>query len=352
MDVGIVSYGAYIPRYRISPKEIGRVWGADGESMGKNLMIFSKSVPSPDEDVITISVAAARSMMKRCDVNPKDIGALYVGSESHPYAVKPTGTIVSEAIEAAPEITVADYEFACKAGTAAIQTCMGLVGSGMVRYGVAIGADTSQGAPGDALEYSASAGGAAFLIGSEKIIAKINCTYSYTTDTPDFWRREGQPYPSHGGRFTGEPAYFKHMTACALGTLKKAGTKPTDYKYAVFHQPNGKFPSRVAKQLGFSEEQIKTGLLTPYIGNTYSGAVPLGLSAVLDEAKPGDRIFAVAYGSGAGCDGFDITVTNEISNYMRGNAPSVKFMIENNKFIDYATYAKYRGKIRLKEGGE
>ena len=352
MDVGIVSYGAYIPRYRISPKEIGRVWGADGEGMGKNLMIFSKSVPSPDEDVITISVAAARNMMKRTDVNPKDIGALYVGSESHPYAVKPTGTIVSEAIEAAPEITVADYEFACKAGTAAIQTCMGLVGSGMVKYGVAIGADTSQGAPGDALEYSASAGGAAFLIGSEKIIAKLNLTYSYTTDTPDFWRREGQPYPSHGGRFTGEPAYFKHMTACALGTLKKAGTKPTDYAYAVFHQPNGKFPSRVAKQLGFTDEQIKTGLLTPYIGNTYSGAVPLGLSAVLDEAKPGDRIFAVAYGSGAGCDGFDITVTNEITNYKRENAPSVKMMIENNRFIDYATYAKYRGKIRMKEGGE
>lgn len=352
MDVGIVSYGAYIPRYRIAPKEIGRVWGSDGEAMGKNLMIFSKSVPSPDEDVITISVAAARSMMKRTDVNPKDIGALYVGSESHPYAVKPTGTIVSEAIEAAPEITVADYEFACKAGTAAIQTCMGLVGSGMVKYGVAIGADTSQGAPGDALEYSASAGGAAFLIGSEKIIAKITCTYSYTTDTPDFWRREGQAYPSHGGRFTGEPAYFKHVSSCALGTLKKAGTKPTDYKYAVFHQPNGKFPSRVAKQLGFTDEQIKTGLLTPYIGNTYSGAVPLGLSAVLDEAKPGDRIFAIAYGSGAGCDGFDIIVTNEIANYKRENAPSVKFMIDNNKFIDYATYARYRGKIRMKEGGE
>ncbi|HRU81970.1 MAG TPA: hydroxymethylglutaryl-CoA synthase, partial [Candidatus Methanomethylicus sp.] len=172
MPVGIVSYGAYIPRYRIAPKEIGRVWGNDGEAMGKNLMIYSKSVPSPDEDVVTISVAAARNMMRRCEVDPREIGALYVGSESHPYAVKPTGTIVAEAIEASPEITVADYEFACKAGTAAIQTCMGLVGAGMIKYGVAIGADTSQGAPGDALEYSASAGGAAFLIGSEKIIAE------------------------------------------------------------------------------------------------------------------------------------------------------------------------------------
>ncbi len=156
-------------------------------------------------------------------MNPQDIGALYVGSESHPYAVKPTGTVVAEAIEASPNLTVADFEFACKAGTAAIQVCMGLVGSGMIKYGVAIGADTSQGAPGDPLEYSASAGGAAYLIGSREIIAKINSTFSYTTDTPDFWRREGQPYPSHGGRFTGEPAYFKHVSAAAKGLMEKVG---------------------------------------------------------------------------------------------------------------------------------
>ena len=193
MDVGIVSYGAYVPRFRIKPEEIGRVWGVDGVGMGRGLRIEEKAVPSPDEDVITISAEAARYMMDRVpDVNPQDIGAVYVGSESHPYAVKPTSGTIAEVIKATPALTAADLEFACKAGTAGIQMCAGLVGSGMIRYGVAIGADTSQGAPGDALEYSASAGGAAFLIGSEKIIAKINKTLSFTTDTPDFWRREGQ----------------------------------------------------------------------------------------------------------------------------------------------------------------
>lgn len=352
MDVGIVSYGAYLPRCRITPQEIGRVWGTDGEAMSKNLLILSKSVPSPDEDVVTISVEAARNMLRRCDVDPQDIGAIYVGSESHPYAVKPTGTVVAEAIGAGPNLTVADYEFACKAGTAAIQTCMGLVGSGMIEYGVAIGADTSQGAPGDALEYSASAGGAAYLIGSENIIAKINRTSSYTTDTPDFWRREGQCYPSHGGRFTGEPAYFKHILAAAKGLLTTMGTKPSDYQYAVFHQPNGKFPVRAAKQLGFTEQQIEVGLLTPFIGNTYSGAVPLGLASILDVAEPGQRIFAVAYGSGAGSDAFDITVTDAIRDLKKDKAPTVKELVERKKFLDYATYAKYRGKIRMKEGGE
>lgn len=350
MDVGIVSYGAYIPRYRISPAEIGRVWGVDGKAMGKGLFINQKSVPSPDEDVVTIATEAARGMMARVpEVDPADIGALYVGSESHPYAVKPTATIVAEAIRAAPNLTAADMEFACKAGTAGIQVCMGLVGSGMVRYGVAIGADTSQGAPGDALEYSASAGGAAYLIGSENIIARINKTLSFTTDTPDFWRREGQPYPMHGGRFTGEPAYFRHITSAAKMMLDAMGTTPEEYKYAVFHQPNGKFPTRVAAQLGFTQEQIAQGLLTPEIGNTYSGAVPLGLASVLDVAEPGDRIFVTSYGSGAGSDAFDITVTDNIRGYRRENAETVAQRMANTVQLDYARYAMFKGKIDMPE---
>lgn len=350
MDVGIVSYGAYIPRYRIKPEEIGRIWGVDGKGMGKGLMIYQKSVPGVDEDVITISTEAARYMMARVpEVNPKDIGALYVGSESHPYAVKPTATIVAEAIEATPALTAADMEFACKAGTAGMQACMGMVGSGMIKYGVAIGADTSQGAPGDALEYSASAGGAAFLIGSENIIAKINKTMSFTTDTPDFWRREGQPYPLHGGRFTGDPAYFKHITSAAKMLMAEMGTTPEDYKHAIFHQPNGKFPTRVAGMLGFAPEQIEAGLLTPNIGNTYSGAVPLGLSAVLDKAEPGDRIFVTSYGSGAGSDAFDITVTDEIKKYKKNNAPTVDKVMENPVYVDYGLYTKFRGMIIMPE---
>ena len=346
--VGITGYGAYIPRFRITPADIGAVWGVDGKAMGKSLGVESKSVPAPDEDVITMSVCAARSAVERCGILPSDIGAIYVGSESHPYAVKPSASIVAEALEATPNLTAADFEFACKAGTAGIQACMGLVGSGMIKYGMAIGADTSQGAPGDALEYSASAGAAAFIIGSDNIIAEINKTVSYTTDTPDFWRREGEHYPSHGGRFTGEPAYFKHITNCAKSLMESVGSKPSDYSRAVFHQPNGKFPTRIAKQLGFAPEQIKTGLLTPLIGNTYSAAVPLGISSVLDSAKPGDRIFVIAYGSGAGADGFDITVTDGISGYRRDNEYLVSTMVSNKKFIDYATYAKYRGKIRLR----
>jgi hydroxymethylglutaryl-CoA synthase len=347
LEAGIVSYGAYVPRYRITPKEIGSVWGIDGVAMGQGLNVIRKSVPGPDEDTITISTEALRVALIRGQVYPQEIGALYVGSESHPYAVKQTATVVAQAVGATPNLTAADFEFACKAGTAAIQVCLGLVGSGMVRYGVAIGSDTSQGAPGDALEYSASAGGAAFIIGREKVIATVRRTLSYTTDTPDFWRREGQRYPSHGGRFTGEPAYFRHVSECGKRMMEAVGTTPKDYAHVVFHQPNGKFPQRVGRQLGFTDVQMRYGLVTPYIGNTYSGAALIGLANVLDVAGPHERILVVGYGSGAGSDAFDIETTEEISRFNRAYGPRVQQFLDAGVELPYAVYAKFRGKIHM-----
>jgi hydroxymethylglutaryl-CoA synthase len=350
MEAGIVSYGAYVPRYRITPVEIGRVWGVDGAAMGAGLGVQRKSVPAPDEDTITISTEALRTALARGAIDPQTIGALYVGSESHPYAVKPTATVVASAIGATPNLTAADFEFACKAGTAAIQTCMGLVASKMIRYGVAIGSDTSQGAPGDALEYSASAGGAAFVIGRENIIARFEQTLSYTTDTPDFWRREGQRYPSHSGRFTGEPAYFRHVGECAHRIMEAAHTTPKDYAHVVFHQPNGKFPQRMGKQLGFTEAQMRYGLVTPYIGNTYSGAALIGLANVLDHAGPNERILVVGYGSGAGSDAFDLTTTDALAQFDHGHGPLVQTFLDEGVELPYSIYAKFRGKIHM--GGE
>ncbi len=343
---GIVGYGVYIPSYRIKVEEIAKVWGDNAQAVSRGLVVNEKSVPAPDEDTATISVEASRNSLKRALIDPQKIGAVYVGSESHPYAVKPTATIVAEAVEASPDLTAADLEFACKAGTAGMQICMGLVDSGTVEYGLAVGADTAQGAPSDALEYTASAGGAAYIIGSKDTVADFEGTYSFTTDTPDFYRREGKPYPRHGGRFTGEPAYFKHVLSGAEGMMKKMGTEASDYDHAVFHQPNGKFYIRAAKKLGFTEEQYKTGLLTPMVGNTYSGATPLGLAAILDIAQPDERIFAVSYGSGAGSDAFSITVNEKIEE-KRDLAPKVQDMIKNKEYVNYAIYAKFKGKMRM-----
>jgi hydroxymethylglutaryl-CoA synthase len=150
-DVGIVGYGAYIPRYRLPAREVARVWKAGTGG----LSIEEKAVAGLDEDVITMSIEAARNALGRADIDPTEIRAVWVGSESHPYAVKPTSTVVAESIGATPHTQAADWEFACKAGTEAMQAAIGFVGSDMAHFALAIGMDTAQGRPGDPLEYTA-----------------------------------------------------------------------------------------------------------------------------------------------------------------------------------------------------
>jgi len=345
--VGIVGYGVYVPRYRIKPEEIARVWGEEGERIRKGLGIEEKSVPGIDEDAATLAVEAARNSVAMAQVAPERIGALLVGSESHPYAVKPTATIVAEALGAGPNIMSADLEFACKAGTSGMQYCMGLVGAGMIQYGMAIGTDTSQGRPGDALEYTTGAGAAAYIIGKEKKewVAEILATCSYATDTPDFWRRQLAEFPSHGGRFTGIPAYFKHVISATQLLFEKTGTTAKDYEHIVFHQPNGKFPLEAAKKMGIPAEKLKLGLVTPVIGNTYSGASIIGLANILDNAKPGEKILMTSFGSGAGSDSFAIEVKEGIES-KRGRAPKLADYLLHKEYLDYGLYVKHRGKLK------
>ena len=133
--VGLVGYGAYVPRYRLPAVEVARVW-AGGKTSG--LPIKEKAVAGMDEDVITMSIEAARNALMRAQIDPQHIRAVWVGSESHPYAVKPSSTIVAEAVGAGPNIQAGDWEFACKAGTEALVAAIGVVGSGMGNYALAI----------------------------------------------------------------------------------------------------------------------------------------------------------------------------------------------------------------------
>jgi hydroxymethylglutaryl-CoA synthase len=128
--------------------------------------------------------------------------------------------------------------------------------------------------------------------------------------------------------------------------MEMMNTTAADYTYAVFHQPNVKFPQRAATMLGFGPEQFQTGLLADEIGNVYSGSCMIGMTAILDEAKPGDRILMISYGSGAGSDAFDLRVTDRIAE-RRDKAPSTRSYIERRTEIDYALYSRYRGKLSL-----
>jgi len=340
---GIVSYGAYIPRYRIKVEEIARVYGKDADFIKSELLIEEKSVPSWDEDSLTMGFEASLNALRRAGINKKKIQAVYSGSESKVYAVKPNSSMIGEALGIGDDFTSADIEFACKAGTAGIQMCFGLAKSGFIEYGLAIGSDTSQAMPGDILEYTASAGAAAFIIGNKKeeVIAELEEMHSISSDTPDFWRRGMQKYPSHAERFTGAPAYFRHLVDCTKAVMQKAKLKVDDIDHVAFHTPNGKFPTRAGEILKFPKEKLQDSLIVSKIGNTYSAASMLVLTHILDKAKPNERILLTSFGSGAGSDAFIFRVTNNIKKLKQ--ARTTKSYMDDRRYVSYAAYRKLAG---------
>jgi hydroxymethylglutaryl-CoA synthase len=175
-------------------------------------------------------------------------------------------------------------------------------------------------------------------------MATLEASFSYVTDTPDFWRRPYQHFPRHGSRFTGTPAYFRHVNGAARATMDALGYAASDFAHVVLHQPNARFPMQAARGLGFAPEQYRTGLLSPRIGNTYAGATLVGLSAVLDVARPGERILAVSYGSGAGSDAFVWQVTEQLL-ARRNRALGTESYVARREVIDYGLYVRYRNKL-------
>jgi hydroxymethylglutaryl-CoA synthase len=342
MDAGIIGYGVYIPAFRIKVEEISKAWKQDFNQIKTSLLIEEKSVPVVDEDSVTLAVNAAKNAVLKSGIEPKQINAIYVGSESKPYAVKPIATIVSQALGFDAFSMAADVEFACKGGTSAFMICLGLVKSGLCNFGMAIGTDTAQAAPGDVLEYSAGAGAAAFILGndSSKFIAQVQDAISFTTDTPDFWRRSSEKYPEHTGRFTAEPAYFKHVYAIADKIFEKNNCKAEDFDYVVFHQPNGKFPLIAAKALGFTPEQLAPGLVVQKIGNTYSASSLIGLSAVLEQAKADQKILLISYGSGSGCDAF-IFKTTKLVEKKEDNIFDLNYYLNQKIYLSYSEYRRH-----------
>lgn len=337
---GIVGYGVYTSRFRIKEAHLER------------------AVPFIDEDAVTASVEAGKLALIHSGVDSQWVGKVYVGSESNPYAVKPIASKVAQVLKLGEEdgdvqsVDAVDTEFACKAASSMFKDAVALVNyprSG-IKYAIVIGADNSQaaprGCPGGELDLYVGFGGAAFLFGKYDVIAEIEGWYSCTSDTTDFWRRDEEAFPMHGGRFTGDPAYFKHVRKATAKLMDRLNLQAGDVDYFVTHQPNPRFPVKVAKELGFKEEQYAVSLQVKNFGNLYSGSSPAGLAAVLDVAKPEEHILITSYGSGAGSDSYLLRTTKQLINKRKNQKITVKSQAENS-FVNYVDYPTYR---RLKLG--
>lgn len=335
---GIVGYGVYIPKFRIKNEEPA-------------LGVLERSLPFADEDTTTFAVEAGKRALIHAGTSNRDVRKCFVGSESSPYAVKPSMATVIQVLELGEKFDGGffsggiDSQFACKAATDLLIDAASLVSYPIFngRDVMVIGSDNSQAAPRDRLDYSVGAGGVALIIGKDDVIATLDHYLPYTSDTPDFYRRDGEKYPKHGGRFTGQPAYFKHVVTSIKTLLKETGYTPSDIDYVAAHSPNVKFPSQAAEEAGFEKKQYEAGLIVRNVGNLYSGSSLAALGAILDIAKPSDRILLASYGSGSGSESYIFTVTDKIEEKRKRSIP-VKEQIENPKreYVDYYTYRRWK----------
>lgn len=350
LEAGIRGWGVYVPRFRLSAHDVAALWGYDSR-LPKALGIVEKAVAEEDEDSVTMGWYAAKVAIRRAGVSGEEIDAVFFGTESKPYAVKPSATIVADALGVKKRKLATDLEFACRAAGEGIRISIGLVKGGLAQNTLVIGSDTAQANPGDLLDFTASSGAVAYVISSAtNSVATIEASVTYVTDTPDFWRRDRSPYPEHAEIFTGEPAYFHHIVSAVKLLLEETGLKVTDFDYAVFHQPNGRFPLQVARLLGIPQEKVIPGLVTPYIGNTYNASALIGLAKVLEEARPGNRILVATFGSGAGSDAFSVVVNEAVLEAVN-KGPRVSDMINSRVQISYGEYSKFRGLLLRNVGG-
>lgn len=351
---GIVGYGAYIPRFRLKVEDIWDVWVNPIDTpaiIKERTRLTEKAVSRWDEDSVTMSVVAAKASLESAGIAADELNAVYFGSCTNPYTSKAAVSIITEALTDKKEMFCADVQFAARSGTAALQIGAALCDAGQAKLALAIGSDTLSRhvAPNDPMEYSASCGAAAFILGTEKVIAKIDNMYSYNTQSPEFFRLDGERYIKHAASEDGETlwGYRKYVKAAIAGFLKKFDAKPADFTYIAIGQPDGKMPVDVSSEIGFSQEQITPGLIAPEIGDCGSASSLLSLQTVLDQAKPGEKILLVAYGFGAGCDVFSLETTNLLSKARKRRAtyPSVKDLINAREYIAYAQYLRQERKI-------
>jgi hydroxymethylglutaryl-CoA synthase len=334
---GIINYGFYFPKFRIKSEEIARTWQKDPLQYKKSLKLEEKAVASIDEDTATMAIESSSLILRqRPDLRTK-IKYVYLGTETPVYAVNPTSTIIADFLDLSEEILSLDNQFACRAATGALVTSYQIAKANANNYSLVIASDKSNSKPDDALEFSAGSGSTAWLIGSKDVALEIIDSFSISTDTPDFWRRTKIDYPTHAGRFTGKPSYFKHITLASKRILEKNNLTPKDFQKAVFHMPNGKFPRQVAKVLGFTFKQIQDSLIVEKLGNSYASSALMGLAAIIPTLNPGDKVFFCSYGSGAGSDALIFQATDKI-NQIKLDFTS---KLEQKEYIDYITYRKF-----------
>jgi 3-hydroxy-3-methylglutaryl CoA synthase/uncharacterized OB-fold protein len=325
--VGITSYGAYVPLFRLAREAIAK--GARGE----------KAICNFDEDSITMAVAAANDCLNRIDRGTID--GLYFATTTSPYKEKLGAAIVAMAADLRQDVITADFANSLKAGTSALISAIDAVKAGSAKKVMVAAADCRLGIPGSALEQNFADGAGALLIGDKDVAVTVEASYSVYSEILDVWRADGDTFVrSWEDRFSSTHGYLDTVSEAVSGLMRKTNLSPKDFAKVVFYSPDARRYVELARQLGFDDKTQLQDALFAVLGNTGTAFPLMLLIAALEEAKAGDRILLASYGNGS--DAFVLKVTEQIEKIR--NRRGVKGHLASKKVInDYRKYLIWRG---------
>jgi len=331
--VGITSIGVYLPIYRLNRDEIARTW--TGRSTGG-----AKAVAGYDEDTVTMAVAAALDCLGRSGAKA---GGLSLATTTAPYKEKQSAAIVAAAVDLAAECHTADFTDSLRAPAIAIKSAVNAVKAGSVENVIVTASDCRLGAAKGTLEQTLGEGAAAVMIGSEKVIAEVEGSYSIFNDFTDLWRTEDDRFVRAAEqRFIDEMGYLPTVQSAISGLMKKYNIAPSDFNKVVYYASDARQHAGLARRMKLDKAQVQEPLYEQ-IGNTGTAAALLMLAAVLEKAKAGDRILLISYGDG--CDAFILRVTDEIKRIQK--KPVISGKLAGKISIDYGQYATWRNLVSV-----
>jgi len=337
--VGIKSYGAYIPYYRLERAEIAKVWGGFAMNPGE------KAVANGDEDSITMAVEAAFDCLKGLDGKGSD--GLFFASTTAPYREKQCSTLVAAVMEMRNDIRTADFGDCLRAGTTAIRAAADAIKAGPAKGIVVTAADCRLGYPYSQTEHALGDGAAALLIADSDLIATIDDSYSISDEITDVWRRAEDDFVRMWeDRWVIMHGYSKNVEQAASAIMKKNGLGAKDFAKAVVYGPDPRSHDALMRRLGFEPAQVQDTLFAK-VGNTGTASALIMLVAALEEAQAGDRILLASYGDGA--DAFILTVTKEIER-VRDRRGLKGYLTSKAPLPSYGKYLVARNLVELPPG--
>ncbi len=330
--VGIVSYGGHVPYHRLNRKLIYKAMGWLDPSTAANAK-GEKAIANFDEDSITMAVAAGSASLQ--GVDRSGIDGVYFASTSMPYKERLNAGIVSLALGLDDHVRAADFTGALKAGTTALVAALESVESGRTKNLLVTAADCRLGKPASSEEMIFGDAAAAFIVGSDQVVAEFKGSYSTTCDFGDHIRGEFAKYDRKWeDRWIRDGGFDVLVPTVIKGLLERYNLKITDFKKIIYDCHYTGSRSKINKLLGISPEK-EQGNLQAEVGQCGTAQSLLMLASALDTAAPGDKLLVVSFGSG--CDALYFEVTENIGE--KKQTQNVAGCLANRTELDI--YEKY-----------